>query len=115
MLHVSLKKPILIVLVTLLLQAISHASLDNCTMMNLGSDGLRKRVAIVGAGPLGLIATKNFVEEGFDVTTFERNEYVGGLWHITSDPTQTCVLPGTITNTSKLTVCFSESEVWQKY
>ncbi|KAF4448423.1 hypothetical protein F53441_8146 [Fusarium austroafricanum] len=72
-------------------------------MAKLGSDGLRKRVAIVGAGPLGLIATKNFAEEGFEVTTFERNEYVGGLWHITSDTTQTCVLPGTITNTSKLT------------
>jgi heterodisulfide reductase subunit A-like polyferredoxin len=100
-LYASLKKPLLVVLINFFLQAILQA---NCTMMNLGSDGLRKRVAIVGAGPLGLIATKNFVEEGFDVTTFERNEYVGGLWHITSDPTQTCVLPGTITNTSKLTV-----------
>jgi len=115
MLYVRLKKPLLVVLINFFLQVIFKATFCNCTMMNLGSDGLRKRVAIVGAGPLGLIATKNFVEEGFDVTTFERNEYVGGLWHITSDPTQTCVLPGTITNTSKLTVCFSESEVWQKY
>ncbi|EXK24619.1 hypothetical protein FOMG_18667 [Fusarium oxysporum f. sp. melonis 26406] len=84
-------------------------------MMNLGSDGLRKRVAIVGAGPLGLIATKNFVEEGFDVTTFERNEYVGGLWHITSDPTQTCVLPGTITNTSKLTGVMTDFPMPESY
>jgi heterodisulfide reductase subunit A-like polyferredoxin len=102
MLYVSLRKLLLIVLVSFFIQVTSIS--DNCAMMNLGSDGLRKRVAIVGAGPLGLIATKNFAEEGFDVTTFERNEYVGGLWHITSDPTQTCVLPGTITNTSKLTV-----------
>lgn len=24
---------------------------------------------------------KNLLEEGFDVTGFDRNEYLGGLWH----------------------------------
>jgi dimethylaniline monooxygenase (N-oxide forming) len=24
---------------------------------------------------------KNLLEEGFDVTGFDRNEYIGGLWH----------------------------------
>lgn len=43
-------------------------------------------------GALGLVATKNLVEEGFDVTGFERNAYVGGLWHYTDDD-RTSVLP----------------------
>lgn len=76
-------------------------------MASIGSNGQGKRVAIVGAGPMGLIATKNFVEEGFEVTTFERNHDVGGLWCANTDAGQTCVLPGTITNTSKFTVCAS--------
>jgi dimethylaniline monooxygenase (N-oxide forming) len=73
-------------------------------MGNIGSDGLQRRVAIIGAGPLGLIATKNLVEENFEVTTFERNEDVGGLWRANPNTEQTCVLPTTITNTSKFTV-----------
>jgi dimethylaniline monooxygenase (N-oxide forming) len=40
---------------------------------------------------MGLVATKNLVEAGFDVTGFERNTYVGGLWHYT-DKDQTSVL-----------------------
>lgn len=80
-------------------------------MANIGSGGLRKRVAIVGAGPLGLITTKNLAEQGFEVTTFERNDYVGGLWHANSNTGQTCVLPGTITNTSRYTVRFVSNRI----
>lgn len=36
-------------------------------------------------GALGLVAVKNLVEEGFDVTGFERNDYVGGLWKYTEE------------------------------
>lgn len=32
-------------------------------------------------GALGLVAMKNMLEEGFRVTAFDRNPYVGGLWH----------------------------------
>jgi len=74
-------------------------------MVSLGSAGLQKCVAVIGAGPLGLIATKNLVEEAFQVTTFERTQYVGGLWKPTANISRTSVLPGTITNTSKFTVC----------
>jgi dimethylaniline monooxygenase (N-oxide forming) len=31
-------------------------------------------------GALGLVAMKNMIEEGFNVTGFDRNPYVGGLW-----------------------------------
>jgi hypothetical protein len=36
-------------------------------------------------GPLGIVAIKNLLEEGFEVTGFERNSYVGGLWQYTED------------------------------
>lgn len=43
-------------------------------------------------GVMGLVAVKNLTEEGFDVTGFDRNDYVGGLWHYT-DEDKTSVLP----------------------
>lgn len=38
------------------------------------------------------MAVKNLTEEGFNVTGFDRNDYVGGLWHYT-DEDKTSVLP----------------------
>lgn len=37
-----------------------------------------KKVAVIGAGPSGITAIKNFVDQGFEVTAFERCEGVGG-------------------------------------
>jgi dimethylaniline monooxygenase (N-oxide forming) len=73
-------------------------------MVAHGSAGLGMRVAVIGAGPLGLVATKNLMEEGFEVTAFERAESLGGLWRQTTNTQHTCVLPNTFTNTSKFTV-----------
>jgi len=42
-------------------------------------------------GAIGLVALKNLLEEGFDATAFERNDYVGGLWHFTEDTGKTSV------------------------
>ena len=65
------------------------------------SAGLGKTACVIGAGALGLVALKNFIEEGFEVTVYERNDYVGGLWHATKDTTQTSVLESTKANVSK--------------
>lgn len=43
-------------------------------------------------GVLGLVAVKNLREEGFQVTGFDRNDYVGGLWKYTEED-KTSVLP----------------------
>lgn len=40
-------------------------------------------LTVVGA--IGLVAVKNLLEEGFDVTGFDSNAYVGGLWRFTED------------------------------
>ncbi|CAF0799316.1 unnamed protein product [Adineta ricciae] len=40
----------------------------------------RRSVAIIGAGPSGLVAGKVLVEDGFDVTIFDRQKTLGGIW-----------------------------------
>lgn len=42
----------------------------------------RDRVALIGAGPMGLAAAKIMVELGVDFQGFELNSDVGGLWDI---------------------------------
>ncbi len=38
-----------------------------------------KNVAVIGSGPAGLAAANQLNHRGYDVTVFEKNEYVGGL------------------------------------
>ncbi|ATY62734.1 dimethylaniline monooxygenase 2 [Cordyceps militaris] len=64
-------------------------------------------VAVVGLGAVGLVTVKNLVEEGFDVTGFESNNYIGGVWHYTEE-NQTSVLESTIVNISKERGCFTD-------
>ncbi|OHF03911.1 hypothetical protein CORC01_00773 [Colletotrichum orchidophilum] len=58
-------------------------------------------VGIVGTGALGLLAMKNLKEQGLQVTAFEQNSYLGGLWHFSPKPDQVTALPMTSFNTSK--------------
>jgi len=57
-------------------------------------------VAVIGAGPAGLVALKNLLEEGFEATGFDKNLYVGGLWQYTEGD-KTSVLQSTVVNISK--------------
>ncbi|CZR42675.1 flavin depend monooxygenase that catalyses the oxidation of rubrofusarin to 9-hydroxyrubrofusarin [Fusarium proliferatum ET1] len=66
-----------------------------------------QKVAVVGLGIAGLVAVKNLLEVGFDVTGFERSGYVGGLWHYTEQD-KTSVLPSTIINISKERASFTD-------
>ncbi|KAH6643204.1 dimethylaniline monooxygenase 2 [Boeremia exigua] len=63
--------------------------------------------AVIGAGPAGLVALKNLLEEGFNATGFDRNPYVGGLWQYTEDD-RTSVLQSTVVNISKERGCFTD-------
>ena len=38
-----------------------------------------KRVAVIGSGPAGLAAANQLNHRGYEVTVFEKDEYVGGL------------------------------------
>jgi dimethylaniline monooxygenase (N-oxide forming) len=61
-------------------------------------------IAVIGGGIAGLAATKEFLEQGFDVTTFERYDTVGGLWSYRPDPCERSVAWHTMVNSSKYTV-----------
>ncbi|KAF8127436.1 hypothetical protein EV363DRAFT_1515362 [Boletus edulis] len=44
-----------------------------------------QRVAVIGAGPSGLVAYRELTEAGLDVRLFERNSVPGGVWHYTEE------------------------------
>lgn len=47
-------------------------------------EGFKKsslKIAVIGAGPSGLSAGKNSIEQGHNVTIFEQNGDLGGVWH----------------------------------
>ncbi|KAB5536172.1 flavin monooxygenase-like protein [Coniochaeta sp. 2T2.1] len=65
-------------------------------------------VAVVGLGALGLVALKNLLEEGFDAVGFDKNDYVGGLWHFQERSDQLTVMRSTLSNGSKQRGCFTD-------
>ena len=60
-----------------------------------------RRVAIIGAGPSGLVALKECMEAGLEATAFERSGRLGGIWsHGVWDSLRV--------NLSRATCCFSD-------
>ncbi|MEA2247302.1 MAG: hypothetical protein QOH46_1831 [Solirubrobacteraceae bacterium] len=64
------------------------------------------RIAVIGAGPSGLVAAKHALEAGFDVTVFEASDALGGQWQTTA--AHSGVWPGMHTNTSRAMTAFSD-------
>ena len=64
-------------------------------------------VAVIGLGAHGLVAAKNLLEEGFDVTGFDRKKHVAGVWHY--DPNEgVTALTTTSVNVSRERACFTD-------
>lgn len=70
-----------------------------------------KSVAIIGAGPAGLVAAKTLIhsypKDTFSVSVFEHGKTVGGLWAVEANP-QGMISSEMRTNLSQFTVCFSD-------
>jgi hypothetical protein len=64
------------------------------------------RIAVIGAGPSGLVAAKHALKAGFDVTVFEASGALGGQWHTTA--AHSGVWAGMHTNTSRAMTAFSD-------
>jgi cation diffusion facilitator CzcD-associated flavoprotein CzcO len=69
----------------------------------LGDGG---EVAVIGAGPAGLVAAKHLLEQGFEPVVLERADELGGQWNERSP--RSALWPGMRANTSKTTTAFSD-------
>jgi cation diffusion facilitator CzcD-associated flavoprotein CzcO len=65
-------------------------------------------VAVIGAGPGGLVAARWLSSQGFAPTIFERSPVLGGQWAGLSG--RSGVWPGMHTNTSRVLTAFSDLE-----
>lgn len=68
-----------------------------------------QRIGIVGAGLSGLVTAKTFLEEGFDVTVFESEDEVGGVW------ARSRRYPGLATQNPRDTYAFSDFPMPRSY
>src|ERR1700712_2880562 len=64
------------------------------------------RLAVIGAGPGGLVSAKHALDAGFDVTVFEASDDLGGQWQATAP--HSGIWPGMRTNTSRMMTAFSD-------
>lgn len=64
------------------------------------------RVAVIGAGPGGLVAARWLLSQGFEPTIFEQGPTLGGQW--TALPGRSGVWPGMHTNSSRIVTAFSD-------
>ncbi|KAI1454249.1 FAD/NAD(P)-binding domain-containing protein [Annulohypoxylon moriforme] len=73
---------------------------------------MARNVCIVGAGPSGLVAAKTLLHDvpagSYNVTIFEAQSRIGGLWPTSKDDADGLVHPHMVTNQSKHTVQFSD-------
>lgn len=63
-------------------------------------------VAVIGAGPGGIVAARYLKSEGFEPVIFEQGERIGGQW--SGDPGHSGVWPAMRTNTSRIMTAFSD-------
>ncbi|MEM6753250.1 MAG: NAD(P)-binding domain-containing protein [Cyanobacteria bacterium P01_C01_bin.38] len=68
-----------------------------------------KKVCVIGAGVSGLVAAKTFLEDGFDVTVFEKKPSLGGVWE------KSRTYPQVTTQNSRHTYCFSDYPMPEDY
>ncbi|ATY59071.1 dimethylaniline monooxygenase 2 [Cordyceps militaris] len=65
-------------------------------------------VAVIGLGGMGIVTVKNLIEEGFDVTGFDKSAYYGGLWHFTEDKQTLSILESTQANIPIERMCYTD-------
>jgi dimethylaniline monooxygenase (N-oxide forming) len=67
---------------------------------------MSRTVAVIGAGPAGIIVARYLQSEGFETTIFDRGDRLGGQW--SGLPGISGVWPSMCTNTSRVLSAFSD-------
>lgn len=67
---------------------------------------IRPPVAIIGAGPAGLVTARWLKERGFDPVLYEASADLGGQWN--PGGLHSATWPGMVTNTSRVMTAFSD-------
>jgi dimethylaniline monooxygenase (N-oxide forming) len=67
---------------------------------------MTERVAVIGAGPAGLVAARWLLSQGLEPTIFEQSPVLGGQW--AARVGRSGVWPTMHTNTSRVTTAFSD-------
>jgi hypothetical protein len=62
---------------------------------------MKKRICVIGAGPSGITAVKNLVDEGLDVVCYDLNKDVGGNWIYNEEESHSSVFETTHIISSK--------------
>jgi cation diffusion facilitator CzcD-associated flavoprotein CzcO len=60
-----------------------------------------RRVAILGAGPAGICVARHLLEEGFEITVYEKGSHIGGLWVYENDSGESSAYRTLHINTAK--------------
>jgi hypothetical protein len=62
---------------------------------------MKRKIAVIGAGPSGITALKSMVDEQLDVICFDKNDRVGGNWLYSDQPSHSSVFETTHIISSK--------------
>ncbi|XP_030626994.1 dimethylaniline monooxygenase [N-oxide-forming] 5-like [Chanos chanos] len=76
-----------------------------------------RTVAVIGAGPAGLVSIKSCLEDGLQPTCFESSDDIGGLWKFkeVSDPSRASIYRSLTINISKEMLCYSDFPIPADY
>lgn len=62
---------------------------------------MKRKICVIGAGPSGITALKNLLDQGLSVVAFDRNEEVGGNWIYSEEESHSSVFETTHIISSK--------------
>lgn len=75
---------------------------------------MKRRVCVIGAGPSGITALKNILDEGIDAICYDQNDRVGGNWIYNENPSHSSVFETTHIISSK-TLSQYEDYTWEDH
>lgn len=75
---------------------------------------MKRRVCVIGAGPSGITALKNIIDEGLEAICYDRNDRVGGNWIYSEESSHSSVFETTHIISSK-TLSQYEDYTWEDH